>query len=255
MDFGKTVEAGFLDKFTGEVIKAGYIEGLVPAAASTSGQPVKTQQLFLLWRPLDVEGEVKDQPAFYGMGAKEFSFSGTPKVVTIGDKELALYPDIADPAKAPDITNTSWLGLLLHRCSTLGFTLKGSAPSQFMGLKAAVQRENYMDVVDAYLQSVGKERRGTPLSGTKDGIMPVTIVAHPGTTTTTTAVTTGEDKELIVKSVIAGCSEQDLLSKVAAMDVVKEAGIKAAELLRIADALAKAGEISKDEAGVYQVAE
>lgn len=256
MDFGKRVEAGFLDKFTGEVVKAGYIEGLVPAGKSLSGQPVKTQQLFLLWKVLDVEGDVKDQPGWYGMGAKDWSFSGTPEVITVGEKELALYPDIADAAKAPDVTDTSWLGLLSHRCESLGFSPKGTVAAAFLGLKAAVQREKYADVVEAYLQSAGKERRGTPLSGTGDNIMPISVLVQPGVVvTTTTAVTTDEDKALILKAVIGGCSEQDLITKVATMDTVKEAGLKVAEILRIADELSKAGEIGKDEAGKYQVNE
>lgn len=249
MDFGKRVEAKGMDKFLGEVVKAGYVESLLSATQAASGEVTKTQQLLLLWRPLDVEEEVKDQPAWYGMGGKGFEFCGEAEVLVIGKeaKEIALYPEIEDPENAPDITDTSWLGLLLDRCQKLGFVPSGTHANAFLGLKANVQREKYSDVAKAYLDSVDKEAKGT-LSN-KESIMPTTIVAKPpkngapATTTTTAPKASTEDAEAVLMKAVVGMTTEDIITKVAALPEIVALGLPTMTVLGMVDKLEKDGKI------------
>ncbi|GAH65794.1 unnamed protein product, partial [marine sediment metagenome] len=73
-DMKNRVETEFLDDFNGEVIKAGFMEGFIPAEKTRGGQSVVSHQLLLLWKPLDQEGDGQPQPAWYSMGGKSFVF-------------------------------------------------------------------------------------------------------------------------------------------------------------------------------------
>ncbi|GAI99133.1 unnamed protein product, partial [marine sediment metagenome] len=90
-------EAAFLDDYSGEVVKAGFVEGYIPADKTRTGKGTVSHQLFLLWRPLDQEAN--DQPSWYSMGGKGFTFGGKESKVTVGDKELELYEKVVDGPK------------------------------------------------------------------------------------------------------------------------------------------------------------
>ncbi|GAJ04211.1 unnamed protein product, partial [marine sediment metagenome] len=84
-------EAAFLDDFDAEVVKAGFMEGYIPAEKTRTGKGTVSHQLFLLWHLLDPSLEAADQPAWYSMGGKGFTFGGSASKVTVGDRELELY--------------------------------------------------------------------------------------------------------------------------------------------------------------------
>ena len=255
MDFGTTVEAKGMDKFVGEVVKAGYVEGLLTASQSASEKPVPTQQLLLIWRPLDVEEEIKDQPSWYGMGSKGFTFTGDVEMFTLGKDEKALYPEINDPENAPDITDTSWLGLLLDRCNKLGFIPKGTDANAFLGLKAQVKRERYCDVASAFLMENDREARGTLSKG--ETIMPTSIIAKPGAkpvVTSTAPKATDDEVNKVLIAATVGHTEEELITVVASKPEVKATGLGVTDVLRIVDKLAEAGKLVITAEKKYQLA-
>jgi hypothetical protein len=258
MDYGTRVEAKGMDEFVGEVVKAGYIEGLLTASQAASEKPTPTQQLLLIWRPLDTEeGEVKDQPAWYGMGGRGFTFTGDVVMYPMGkDKEeRALYPEINDPENAPDITDTSWLGLLLDRCNKLGFIPKGTDANAFLGLKAQVKRERYCDVASAFLTEHDREARGTLSKG--ETIMPTSIIAKPGAkpvVTTTAPKATDDEVNKVLMAAAVGHTEEELITKVASKPEVKATGLGVTDVLRIVDKLTEAGSLVITSEKKYQLA-
>jgi hypothetical protein len=223
-------ESTFLDDFDGEVIKAGFVEGFISGEKAKGGKPVTTQQLFLLWRPLDQEAN--DQPSWYGMGSKGFTFSNDIETITIGTKELELHEKVVDD---PKLNTKSRLGILLGKLDELGFILDGDNAKLLLGLECHLKREPY--------QGGGIEsERQTP--------MPTVILAKPGTVSTAEET---EDTDNVIISMVASKSEGDVIA-VVKTDRAKALNLSAAKLFKACDRLKAEGKLAYEN-GIYSIPE
>jgi len=223
----KDREAGtFLDNFDGRVVKAGFVEGLISGDKTRTGKPVTTQQLFLLWHPLDQEAN--DQPAWYGMGKKGFTFGGNTEAVTVGTKELELYERIID---GPKLNTKSRLGIFLDKLESLGFSPDSDSAKVFIGLKCHLKRERY---------------EGSGIESERETPMPVSLLSKPGTPAPAVAEDEVDD---IVLSLVTGKSEGDIID-IAKMERIKGLGLSAAKLFKICDRLKAEGKLIYQD-GVY----
>ncbi|GAJ06491.1 unnamed protein product, partial [marine sediment metagenome] len=133
-------EAAFLDDFDGEVVRAGFIEGYIPAEKTRTGKGTVSHQLFLLWHPLDPSLEAADQPAWYSMGGKGFTFGGNVEKVTVGDRELELNEKVVE---GPKLKTNSRMGLLLGRLEELEAAVEGDSAGALIALQCHLKREKY----------------------------------------------------------------------------------------------------------------
>jgi hypothetical protein len=224
-------ESAFLDDFDGQVIKAGFVEGFISGDKAKGGKPVTTQQLFLFWHPLDQEAN--DQPSWYGMGSKGFTFSNDIETITIGTKELELHEKVVD---GPKLNTKSRLGILLDKLDELGFVLDGDSAKLLIGLKCHLKREPY---------------GGTSIESERQTLMPTVILAEPGMSIPTTEET--EDTDNIIISMVAGKSEGDLITVVKS-DRAKALNLSAAKLFKTCDRLKAEGKLAYQN-GIYSVPE
>jgi len=224
----KDREAGtFLDDFDGEVVQAGFVEGLLTADKTRTGKPIVTQQLFLLWHPLDQEAN--DQPAWYGMGSKGgFAFGGNTETISIGSKELELFERIID---GPKLNTKSRLGILLDKLENLGFSPDSDSAKVFVGLKCHLKRERY---------------EGSGIESERETPMPVSLLSKPGVPAPAIAESEVDD---IVLSLVIGKSEGDIID-IAKMERIKGLGLSAAKLFKICDRLKAKGKLVYQD-GVY----
>lgn len=229
-DMKNRVETQFLDDFNGEVIAAGFSEGFIPAEKTRSGQAVVSHQLALLWKVLDQEAN--DQPAWYSMGGKGFTFGGNVKKVTVGDKELELYEKVTE---GPELNINSRMGQLLGRLEELGFIPEGDSAEAFMGLKCHLMREKY--------ESKGR----STLEVERETLMPTAVLGKGAPA----PVAAAEEAEEILASVIVGKGEKDVadLSKT---DRIKAVGLTPAKIFKLLDKMVADGKLVKDKDGNYQ---
>jgi len=239
-DLGKTRESSFMSDFDGEVVEAGFLEGFLPGDKTRSGKPIATRQIFLLWRPLD-QGDVADQPEWYSMGGKDFVFGGEPKQITIGTKDIDLFPTVAE---GPELQDNSKAGKLVIRLNELGYPISGGDARVFMGLRAHLIREQY-DPGD----------RSTIDAGSRGTLMPVAILEAKRTKVTKAATLEVEEVDVaeVLVSLIVGKTDKDM-PEIAKNDRVKSLGLNLAKLFTACDKLLKEGKMKRSEGGVYEVA-
>jgi len=229
-------EAAFLDDFDAEVVKAGFVEGFIPAEKTRTGKGTVSHQLFLHWRPLDPSLEAADQPAWYSMGGKGFTFGGTTEKVTVGDKELELYEKVVD---GPKLKTNSRMGLLLGRLEEKGFTPEGDNARAFMGLRCHLKREKY------------EPGTRSTLEVERETLMP-TAVLGKGTPAAPAAAAAEEAEEILV-SVIVGKGDKDV-ADISKMDRIKAVGLTPAKIYKALDKMVAEGRLVRDKAGNYQEA-
>lgn len=246
-DVGDRVDISFLDDFDGKVIKAGWVEGLVPAERTKSGKAQVTHQLFLYVQPADAEQ--KSQPSWYGMGGKEYIFGGTTEKVMVGEKELVLYAEIVD---GPKLSNQSRCGQLLNKLEELGCKITGSKAAAFVGLDAHWKREAY--------KQEGKDGK-TGASSDREALMPTALIAggtSPGAAGPAGAGgDAGSDEEAadIVAAMIDGKKDSDV-PKLIKEDRIKALGLeKSSALYKMIDKLVAGGKLVRSDKGVYQAKE
>ena len=237
-DLGKTRESSFMSDFDGEVVEAGFLEGFLPGDKTRSGKPIATRQIFLLWRPLD-QGDVADQPEWYSMGGKDFVFGGDPKQITIGTKDIDLFPTVAE---GPELQDNSKAGKLVIRLNELGYPISGGDAKVFIGLCAHLKREQY-DPGD----------RSTIDAGSRGTLMPVAILKAKGTKATKAEPVAEEsDVDEVLLGVIVGKTDKDM-PEIAKNDRVKSLGLNLAKLFTACDKLLKEGKMKRSEGGVYEL--
>ena len=227
-------ETQLLDDFDAECVEAGFVEGYIPAEKTRSGKPVVSHQLLLVWRPLEREEEVKDQPAWYSMGGKEFEFGGKVKTIELGDKTFELYPKVEE---GPKLSNNSRMGLLLERLAELGFEPEGDSADAFIGLKCHLVREKY--------QSSGR----STLEVERETLMPTALLGK-GEAKAAPAATEDEVDEILA-SLMVGRTDADV-AEVSKMDRVKALGLSPARIYKRLDTMVKEGKLTRDKNGVYQ---
>ena len=230
----KRGEAEFLDDFDGEVIKAGFIEGLVSAERSRSGKPVTTQQLFLLWKVLDQEA--KEQPSWYSMGQRGFTFGGKTEKVTVGKKEMELYEKVTD---GPELKKNSRAGLLLERLAELGWEPEeeasdecANAPKAFTGLQCHLMREKY------------EPGTRSTLDVERETLMPIAVIGKG-------AAAPMEEAEEVLLTVIVGKADKDV-AEISKMDRIKTVGLTPAKIYKALDKMVAEGKLVKRHNAYYE---
>lgn len=235
-DMRKRGEAAFLDDFDGEVVKAGFVEGLVPAERARGGKPVTTQQLFLLWKVLDQEAN--DQPSWYSMGQKGFTFGGKVEKVTVGTREMELHEKVVD---GPELKKNSRAGLLLERLTELGWEPEEEAPDEcanapraFTGLQCHLMREKY------------EPGTRSTLDVERETLMPTAVI---GKGALAPAAAPAEEAEEVLLTVIAGKGDKDV-AEISKMDRIKAVGLSPSKIYKALDKLVAEGRLVKRD-GIY----
>lgn len=249
-DMGDRVDTSFLDDFDGKSIKAGWVEGLVPAEKTRSGKAQVTHQLFLLVQPADPEQ--KPQPSWYGMGGKEYTFGGATEKIMVGEKELVLYAEIVD---GPKLGNQCRCGQLLNKLEELGRKITGGKAAAFVGLDGHWKREAY--------KQEGKDGKVGATSD-REALMPTALIAggaSPGAAGPAGAGgDAGSDEEAadiadIVAAMMDGKKDSDV-PKLIKEDRIKALGLeKSSALYKLIDKLVADGKLVKSDKGVYQAKE
>lgn len=231
-DMKNRVETQFLDDFDGEVVAAGFTEGFIPAEKTRSGKSVVSHQLALLYKVLD--REANDQPSWYSMGGKGFTFGGDVRKVTVGDKELELYQKVTE---GPELNVNSRMGQLLERLGELGFTPEGDSADALIGLKCHLVREKY--------ESKGR----STLDVERETLMPTAILGQAAAP----AAAAEDEAAEILASVIIGKGDKDVadLSKT---DRIKAVGLTPAKIYKALDKMVADGKLVKDKDSNYQEA-
>lgn len=232
-DMKNRVETQFLDDFDGEIIEAGFMEGFIPAEKTRGGKSVVSHQLALLFKVLDQEAN--DQPAWYSMGGKGFTFGGNVKKVTIGDKELELYEKVTE---GPELNVNSRMGQLLGRLEEEGFVPEGDNAEAFIGLKCHLKREKY--------ESKGR----STLEVERETLMPTAVL---GKGAPAPAAAAAEEAEEILASVIVGKGEKDV-ADISKSDRIKAVGLTPAKMFKLLDKMVADKKLIKDKDGNYQEA-
>lgn len=227
-------EAAFLDDFDGEVVKAGFVEGFIPAEKTRTGKGTVSHQLFLLWRPLDQEAN--DQPAWYSMGGKDFTFGGTVEKVTVGTREMELYEKVVD---GPKLKTNSRMGLLLGRLEEKGFTPEGDNARAFVGLQCHLMREKY------------EPGTRSTLDVERETLMPTAVIGKGAPAAPAAAA--AEEAEEILVSVVIGKGDKDV-ADISKMDRIKAVGLTPAKIYKVLDKMVAEGKLVKDKDGNYQEA-
>ena len=228
-------EAAFLDDFDGEVVKAGFMEGYIPAEKTRTGKGTVSHQLFLLWHPLDPSLEAADQPAWYSMGGKGFTFGGKMEKVTVGDRELELYEKVVE---GPKLKTNSRTGLLLGRLEELEAVIEGDNAGAFIALQCHLKREKY--------EPGGR----STLEVERETLMPVTIL---GKGVAVPAAAAAEEAEEILLPVVVGKGDKDV-ADISKMDRIKAVGLTPAKIYKALDKMVAEGKLVKDKDGNYQEA-
>ncbi len=234
-DMRNRVETQFLDDFDGEVTKAGFMEGFIPADKTRSGQAVVSHQLFLLWKVLTEEAN--DQPGWYSMGGKGFAFGGKVEKVTVGDKELEIYELVTE---GPELNVNSRMGQLLERLGEKGFIPEGDSAEAFMGLKCHLKREKYES----------KGGRST-LEVEREALMPTAVLGKGAPAAPAAAA--AEEAEEILASVMVGKGEKDV-ADISKSDRIKAVGLTPAKMFKLLDKMVADGKLVKDKDSNYQEA-
>ena len=226
-------ETAFLDDFPGEVVKAGFVEGYIPAEKTRTGKGTVSHQLFLHWRPLDPSLEALDQPAWYSMGGKGFEFGGSVEKVTVGEKELEVYERVVD---GPKLKTNSRMGLLLGRLEELGAPVEGDNAKGFMALQCHLKREKY------------EPGTRSTLEVEREALMPVKVL---GKGAAAPAAAAAEEAEEILVSVVVGKGDKDV-ADISKMDRIKAVGLTPAKIYKALDRMVDTGKLVKDKDGNYQ---
>lgn len=228
-------EAAFLDDFDGEVVKAGFMEGYIPAEKTRTGKGTVSHQLFLHWHPLDPSLEAANQPSWYSMGGKGFTFGGSVEKVTVGDKELEIYEKVVD---GPKLKTNSRMGLLLGRLEELETPLEGDSAFPLVGLQCHLKREKY--------EPGGR----STLEVERETLMPVTVL---GKGAAVPAAAAAEEAEEILISVIVGKGDKDV-ADISKMDRIKAVGLTPAKIYKALDKMVADGKLTRDKDSNYQEA-
>lgn len=225
-------EAAFLDDFDGEIVKAGFMEGYIPAEKTRTGKGTVSHQLFLLWRPLDQEAN--DQPAWYSMGGKDFTFGGNVEKVTVGTKELELHEKVID---GPKLKTNSRMGLLLGKLEELDFVPEGDNAGAFIGLKCHLKRAKY------------EPGTRSTLEVEREALMPTAVLGKG----VPVAPAAAEEAEEILVAVVIGKGDKDV-ADISKMDRIKAVGLTPAKIYKALDKMVADGKLTKDKDGNYQEA-
>lgn len=228
-------ESAFLDDFAGEVVKAGFVEGFIPAEKTRTGKGTVSHQLFLSWHPLDPSLEAANQPAWYSMGGKGFTFGGNVSKVTVGERELELYEKVVD---GPKLKTNSRMGLLLGRLEELESPIEGENAEAFMGLQAHLMREKYAPGTRSTLEVE------------REALMPVKVL---GKGAVVPAAAAAEEAAEILASVVVGKGDKDV-ADISKMDRIKAVGLTPAKIYKALDKMVADGKLVKDKVGNYQEA-
>lgn len=229
-------EAAFLDDFDGEVVKAGFMEGYIPAEKTRTGKGTVSHQLFLHWHPLDPSLEAANQPSWYSMGGKGFTFGGSVEKVTIGDKELELYEKVVD---GPKLKTNSRMGLLLGRLEELGAPIEGDNAKALVALQCHLKREKY--------EPGGR----STLEVERETLMPTAVLGKGAPAAPAAAA--AEEAEEILASVVIGKSDADV-ADISKTDRIKAVGLTPAKIYKALDKMVAAGKLVRDKDGNYQEA-
>jgi len=214
-----------IDDFDGEVIEAGFVEGLIPAERTRRGEPVVSQQLLLIWRPLDQEAS--DQIGWYSMGQRGYKFGGRTKTIKLGarETEFTLHSEVLE---GPKLRKNSKMGMLLDRLEELGFTPEGANAEVFLGLRCHLKREKY--------ESPGG------LEVERETLMPVSLLEAPERIS----------PEELVLEFAKGKDDAGFVREFRNEPRFREVGLDAPEALRLVDKLFAEGKLKKGPDGKYQ---
>lgn len=260
-DMKDRVKTELLDDFDADSVAAGYCEGDIPADQSGTGKLVRTHQLMVIWQPRGInpetEGPFKPQVEWYSMGQKTYELGGEEYDLEMGaDKSKHCYATVVD---GPKLNISSKMGKLCDRLEELGKPVSGGDAAIFVGISAHIIREEWVQDESKGGRKLKGYREPKPTLMPKSLIAPLAKGAAPvaakasAKAAPATTETDDRDAKDVIKKLIDGHIEADIIDAVVKNPRFKALEIKNKKMYDLLDELVASGELVLDKDKRYTI--